>query len=176
MKAAHIILATSLCTSSRGFVSSPTTPSRRQPYNDAITLTPDRLFASSLEIDIANDNVSDDTNLTEISGDLSSQSLPVEMLEFPRHSNIGVNDVLIETEALLQNLHQDSKVVDPTTTKRSMSPMISSHDSIYANTYVDLGNVDTVGFDYDYTLVHYTEELLTLLYSMALNRDRKSVV
>jgi len=92
------------------------------------------------------------------------------MLEFPRHMLESVNDVLVETEALLQNLHQDSKMVDPTTTKRSMSPTVNSHDSIFANTYVDLGNVDTVGFDYDYTLVHYTEELLTLLYSMALNR------
>jgi len=96
--------------------------------------------------------------------------LPKEMLEFPRHSLPKVNDVLIETESLLQNLHQDSKMVDPTTTKRSMTPMSNAHDSIFANTYVDLGNVDTVGFDYDYTLVHYTEELLTLLYSMALNR------
>eukprot|EP00536_Pseudo-nitzschia_multiseries_P013319 jgi/Psemu1/211284/e_gw1.560.3.1 len=48
--------------------------------------------------------------------------------------------------------------------------MVSAHDSIFANTYVDFGNIDTVGFDYDYTLVHYTEELLTLLYSMALER------
>jgi HAD superfamily 5'-nucleotidase-like hydrolase len=35
---------------------------------------------------------------------------------------------------------------------------------------VDLGKVDTVGFDYDYTLVTYTEELLELIYDMALKR------
>jgi len=92
------------------------------------------------------------------------------MLSFPRHSGKRVNDVLLKTEALVKNLHQDSRTVDPKSAKRSMSPMISTHDSIYANTYVDFGNIDTVGFDYDYTLVHYTEELLTLLYSMALAR------
>mmetsp|Transcript_18091 Transcript_18091/g.41677 ORF Transcript_18091/g.41677 Transcript_18091/m.41677 type:complete len:648 (+) Transcript_18091:132-2075(+) len=124
------------------------------------------LSASALEIDISNENFYEDQNAT--SG--NSNDLPREMLEFPRHSLEIVNDVLVRTEALLQNLHRDSKKVDPTTTKRSMSPMVNSHDSIFANTYVDLGNVDTVGFDYDYTLVHYTEELLTLLYSMALHR------
>ncbi|KAL3807888.1 LOW QUALITY PROTEIN: hypothetical protein ACHAXA_009652 [Cyclostephanos tholiformis] len=43
-------------------------------------------------------------------------------------------------------------------------------DAIYANTYVDLGKVDAVGFDYDYTLVTYTNELLELIYDKALRR------
>ena len=42
------------------------------------------------------------------------------------------------------------------------------HERVFANSYVDLGKVDTVGFDYDYTLVTYTEELLELIYDMAL--------
>lgn len=46
----------------------------------------------------------------------------------------------------------------------------TANDVIYANTYVDFGKVDTVGFDYDYTLVTYTTELLELLYDMALQR------
>lgn len=170
MRATRLIVATSLCTSSRALVKFSATSSRRQPirqsYNDALTTPTDRLFASSLEIDVSNEDLFDDSD--DESESLSS--LPSEMLNFPRHPNNAVNHVLLETEALLQNLHQDSKAVDPKTTKHSMSPMTSSHDSIFANTYVDLGNVDTVGFDYDYTLVHYTEELLTLLYSMALTR------
>ncbi|KAL7579859.1 hypothetical protein ACA910_004871 [Epithemia clementina (nom. ined.)] len=44
------------------------------------------------------------------------------------------------------------------------------HEKVYANNYVDLGKVDTIGFDFDYTLVTYTEELLELIYDMALKR------
>ena len=43
-------------------------------------------------------------------------------------------------------------------------------EAVYANSYVDMGAVDTVGFDYDYTLVTYTETLLELIYDMALRR------
>ena len=43
-------------------------------------------------------------------------------------------------------------------------------ESVYANLYVDMGKVDTVGFDYDYTLVTYTETLLELIYDMSLRR------
>jgi hypothetical protein len=96
--------------------------------------------------------------------------LPLEMLIFPRHIHDGINEILSHTEQNLINMHHDSKVVDPTSTKRTMSPIINSNDSIFANTYVDLGNLDTVGFDYDHTLIHYTDELLTLLYEMALLR------
>ena len=35
---------------------------------------------------------------------------------------------------------------------------------------MDLGKVDAVGFDYNYTLVTYTKELLKLIYDMALTR------
>ena len=49
-------------------------------------------------------------------------------------------------------------------------PTNSANEVIYANTYVDFGKVDTIGFDYDYTLVTYTTELLELLYDMALTR------
>mmetsp|Transcript_17024 Transcript_17024/g.38866 ORF Transcript_17024/g.38866 Transcript_17024/m.38866 type:complete len:627 (+) Transcript_17024:89-1969(+) len=181
MKVSRLILPAFLCTTSTAFVrfSVPSTHYRRQrqqqqehqiadrSYHDAVTPM-GKIFASSLEVDISNENLFEDDNATPEEPTLAD--LPKEMLEFPRHSLDGVNDVLVQTEALLKNMHQDSKAVDPTTTKRSMSPMVNQNDSIFANTYVDLGNVDTVGFDYDYTLVHYTEELLTLLYSMALNR------
>ncbi|KAL7460989.1 hypothetical protein ACHAXS_001425, partial [Conticribra weissflogii] len=49
-------------------------------------------------------------------------------------------------------------------------PLEVEQESVYANSYVDLGKVDTVGFDYDYTLVTYTKELLELIYDMALKR------
>jgi len=50
------------------------------------------------------------------------------------------------------------------------APKSSRHDLIFANSYVDLGKVDTIGFDYDYTLMSYTVDLLDLLYEMALTR------
>ena len=182
MKVSHLIFTAVLVTSSRAFVSVrfTTAPSgsvassrhlpKREECKDASARkrrNDNRRFASALEVDILNEENLFGDNEEEPEG----QDLPAEMLEFPRHSLPGVNDVLIQTEALVKNLHQDSKMVDLSSTKRPMSPMnIEAHDSIFANTYVDMGNVDTVGFDYDYTLVHYTEELLTLLYSMALNR------
>lgn len=49
-------------------------------------------------------------------------------------------------------------------------PMEVEQESVYANSYVDLGKVDTVGFDFDYTLVTYTQQLLGLIYDMALRR------
>lgn len=39
-----------------------------------------------------------------------------------------------------------------------------------ANNYADLGKIDIVGFDYDYTLVTYKEELLSVIYQHALNK------
>jgi len=126
---------------------------------------PSSLNAADIFTDIYNES-----NKTEHSNGFSSM-LPSDMLSFPRHAHEGINEILIQTENLVENLHQDSKAIDPKSTRsRTMSPMANSHDSIFANTYVDLSRIDTVGFDYDYTLVHYTEELLTLLYEMALSR------
>ncbi|KAL7480746.1 hypothetical protein ACHAW6_006409 [Cyclotella cf. meneghiniana] len=48
--------------------------------------------------------------------------------------------------------------------------MEMDEESVYANSYVDLGKVDTVGFDFDYTLVTYTQQLLELIYDMSLRR------
>ncbi|GMI06136.1 hypothetical protein TrVE_jg2414 [Triparma verrucosa] len=43
----------------------------------------------------------------------------------------------------------------------------SSKPQVYANSYVDLGLVEVVGFDYDYTIVQYNNALLELIYEMA---------
>lgn len=135
------------------------------------------LRASSLEVDLANlsDEESDNsTKATAIpvvpSKTEDDDSLPLDMLTFPRHSSKDVNEILVETEHLIQNMHLHSKKIDPKTNRESSSQRDGSYDAIFANTYVDLGKVDTVGFDYDYTLVTYTEELLDLIYDMALKR------
>ncbi|KAG7383495.1 5'-nucleotidase domain-containing protein 3 [Phytophthora boehmeriae] len=40
-------------------------------------------------------------------------------------------------------------------------------DVVFANNHLKLSAIDVVGFDYDYTLCHYTEELQHLIYAMA---------
>ena len=125
------------------------------------------LKASSLDVGITNLS----GNSTELSG-LNDDSLPESMLVLPRHSSEEVNKILKETEHLIRNMHRHSKKIEPK--KKLKGPKAREdggpHDAIFANTYVDLGKVDTVGFDYDYTLVTYTDELLELIYDMALKR------
>ena len=127
------------------------------------TGTTEPIQASSLDLDILNE--SDDTPVEEL-----DDSLPEIMLALPNHSNEAVNEILVETESLIRSMHRHTKKVDKKNLSRSTKQTDSDHDAIYANTYVDLGRVDTVGFDYDYTLVTYTEELLELIYDMALKR------
>lgn len=90
----------------------------------------------------------------------------------PRHdSNEKVNKVLGKVQSLVNQFYKDSLEV------QSQMEVIDDivnidfeNEKVYANSYVDLAKVDTVGFDYDYTLVTYKNELLDLIYSMALKR------
>lgn len=115
-------------------------------------------------------------------------------------SNEIANEILIQTEAALRKMqekelflargeennavwsaarkgaiHGDSArgggsaVVDMDTEDEDIL-MEMDQESVYANSYVDLGKVDTVGFDFDYTLVTYTQQLLELIYDMSLRR------
>ena len=162
-------------------LSPPVIKNKNNYYHATTTTTTTTiLHAADLDVDIANLSNSSDTNgvvqennnnNNNVNINKQEVPLPSDMLELPRHSKKEVNDVLVETEELLRTMHKHSKHVDQKDVKRSMTPTSNSHyDKIFANTYVDLGKVDTVGFDYDYTLVHYTEELLELLYDMALTR------
>lgn len=159
---------------SRNAITSTTQKINNQCYNPRhCTTLPPLHQAADLDVDIA--NLSNDTSLETPQEVVNGKSsvpppLPVDMLKLPRHSDEGINKILVETEDLLQKMHEHSKAVDTKAVKRSMTPTSNAHDAIYSNTYVDLGKVDTVGFDYDYTLVHYTDELLELLYDMALTR------
>ncbi|CAH1245363.1 NT5DC3 [Branchiostoma lanceolatum] len=42
--------------------------------------------------------------------------------------------------------------------------------SVFANNELCMGDVEVYGFDYDYTLAHYTEELYPLIYNLAKER------
>lgn len=124
-------------------------------------------------MDVGIDNLPENTTDADIvASTTSDDSLPKEMLVLPRHSLPEVNEILVETEHLIRNMHKHSKKVEPRKKVKGAKDREDGgpHDSIFANTYVDLGKVDTVGFDYDYTLVTYTDELLELIYDMALKR------
>lgn len=43
------------------------------------------------------------------------------------------------------------------------------YSKIYSNHYLNLSDVNVIGFDLDYTLVNYTEELQHLIYTLARN-------
>lgn len=116
----------------------------------------------------------DDTAMTpyEDLQNIKASHVPMaedSMLQLPRHSHEGITEILEQTEEILTALHEHSKTVDEF--KDTPDGEATTQDeSIYANAYVDLSKVDVVGFDYDYTLVTYTEELLELIYDMALKR------
>uniref|UniRef100_A0A7S3V633 5'-nucleotidase n=1 Tax=Chaetoceros debilis TaxID=122233 RepID=A0A7S3V633_9STRA len=118
--------------------------------------------------------------------DTEAQMQMAKFSTLPRHESsdeVEVNQVLIKMEKAIQDLymasanssssckhtHEDWKV------DNSYS-LGSDSEKVFANTYVDLGKVDTVGFDYDYTLVTYTDELLDLIYDMALKRLVKDFI
>lgn len=80
-------------------------------------------------------------------------------LKLPRHgSNEKLNEQLKKTEEEIQKIHS-------TAYEKEDYP----EGKVFCNSYVDLSRVDTIGFDYDYTLVTYTNKLLELIYSTAVN-------
>lgn len=106
------------------------------------------------------------------------------MTSLPRHpSNEEANKILLQSEEVLQSLRdislslqgyedtdEDVELFDEVEQLKLDDAVKLEKESVYANSYVDLGKVDTIGFDYDYTLVTYTTELLQLIYQMALKR------
>ena len=95
-------------------------------------------------------------------------------LSLPRHSyEEDVNKVLEMSESFLSDIYSVSameaaEVIMPDCQKDA--PQACASEQVFANSYVDLGRVDTVGFDYDYTLVTYTDELLEMIYDMSKER------
>lgn len=98
-------------------------------------------------------------------GNFSSDAL----MTLPRHSNLRVTEILIKTEQLLHNFHKAAEKLKLDEVKADKESG-EREESIFANNYVDLGKIDTIGFDYDYTLVTYTDDLLELIYEKALAR------
>ena len=100
----------------------------------------------------------------------------LELVNLPRHpSNEAANTILIATEKAIRSMQKceldaDKLLNTEQPTEEEEIPISAEKESVYANSYVDLSKVSTLGFDYDYTLVTYTQELLSLIYDMALRR------
>ena len=94
------------------------------------------------------------------------------LINLPSHTHDGVEVVLRFTERALRGLHHHSLQQEETAPSTMGESELTGggHETIFANSYTDLGKIDIVGFDYDYTLLTYKEELLDLIYSMSLKR------
>lgn len=144
------------------------TPSPNDPRNDIVaSVDPDVVHAIENEEPDELDDTEECLLGTEQSG---KYCIPLKLVSLPRHSHVVVNKILMETERTLCEMHVNRDEVDLQQNILEAKEQGRSHERIYANNYVDLGNIDTIGFDYDYTLVTYTEELLALIYKKALER------
>mmetsp|Transcript_8732 Transcript_8732/g.14174 ORF Transcript_8732/g.14174 Transcript_8732/m.14174 type:complete len:573 (+) Transcript_8732:383-2101(+) len=106
---------------------------------------------------------------------------PGELLvppRLPKHpTNDKVNRILERCQEAITAVYA-KKVEPPLKPPSSRGKFQSSEDGkergleskIFSNANVDLGKIDVVGFDYDYTLVSYGEELQSTIYDMAKTR------
>jgi len=101
--------------------------------------------------------------------------LPASLIKLRRHgSNHRVNRLLDRVETVIHNI-QSGKITPELRAPSSrglletQGRIVGNEDKVYANSYVNLGDMEVIGFDYDYTLVSYTPELLYLIYDMARN-------
>ena len=99
--------------------------------------------------------------------DINNQCDYSEMTILPRHpTNELANEILVQTEEALRNMQERELYLakgeeNNAIWSKSLGlkyrgdeiPVEVDRESVYANSYVDLGKVDTVGFDFDHTLV-----------------------
>ncbi|KAF0701400.1 Aste57867_8102 [Aphanomyces stellatus] len=81
-------------------------------------------------------------------------------LIFSRHI-AALADANPMVRALVEEFEKQKEAYQP---NLYMKPLTRN---IFANNQLRLNNVEVIGFDYDYTLCHYSEELQRLIYNMA---------
>mmetsp|Transcript_34523 Transcript_34523/g.50815 ORF Transcript_34523/g.50815 Transcript_34523/m.50815 type:complete len:624 (+) Transcript_34523:146-2017(+) len=146
-----------------------TTPSSKA------TISNRNIISSSSSLYVAGSEI-DETS--ELPSDNDDNELPLtylELVNLPRHpTNEAANTILTATEKAIRSMQKcelyNDKVSANIEQPEEEIPLLMETESVYANSYVDLSKVSTIGFDYDYTLVTYTQELLGLIYDMALRR------
>lgn len=77
--------------------------------------------------------------------------------------NSGTNYLYSQSVRNVLNNYNNRFATDPVNLVDSMQPK----SRIFANNYLNLGDVKVVGYDLDFTLVTYTIELQTLIYNLA---------
>jgi HAD superfamily 5'-nucleotidase-like hydrolase len=128
---------------------------------------------------VSRNEITDSLDINPTNGEKSVAYDYSEMTILPRHpTNEVANEILVQTEGALKKMQERELFLASgedvggslSVLEEEEIPMEIEQESVYANSYVDLGKVDTVGFDFDYTLVTYTQQLLELIYDMALRR------
>jgi len=140
-----------------------------------VTISNRNIISSSSSLYVAGSEI-DETS--ELPSDNNDNELPLtylELVNLPRHpTNEAANTILTATEKAIRSMQKcelyNDKVSANIEQPKEEIPLLMETESVYANSYVDLSKVSTIGFDYDYTLVTYTQELLGLIYDMALRR------
>uniref|UniRef100_A0A7S2L6K9 5'-nucleotidase n=1 Tax=Skeletonema marinoi TaxID=267567 RepID=A0A7S2L6K9_9STRA len=138
------------------------------------TISSRNIISSSSSLYVAGSEI-DETS--ELPSDNNDNELPLtylELVNLPRHpANEAANTILTATEKAIRSMQKCELYNDKVSANIEQpeeETLLMETESVYANSYVDLSKVSTIGFDYDYTLVTYTQELLGLIYDMALRR------
>mmetsp|Transcript_20550 Transcript_20550/g.30840 ORF Transcript_20550/g.30840 Transcript_20550/m.30840 type:complete len:625 (+) Transcript_20550:168-2042(+) len=143
--------------------------------NSQATISSRNIISSSSSLYVAGSEIDE---ISELPSDNNDNELPLtylELVNLPRHpTNEAANTILTATEKAIRSMQKcelyNDKVSANIEQPEEEIPLLMETESVYANSYVDLSKVSTIGFDYDYTLVTYTQELLGLIYDMALRR------
>lgn len=64
----------------------------------------------------------------------------------------------------------NTSAMDQNNSKTNVCKKFIQKEKVFSNSYVDFSKIELIGFDFDYTLVTYTNDLLSTIYDMALER------
>jgi hypothetical protein len=124
---------------------------------------PKLLFRSS------HDNTYSYSGKTDSNATTKIRCLP--NLSLPRHpTNEEANQVLVRAEKMLSNVKLNTSAMDQNNNKNNVCKKFIQREKVFSNSYVDFSKIEMIGFDFDYTLVTYTNDLLSTIYDMALER------
>lgn len=80
-------------------------------------------------------------------------------------------NALLRDAASWASVVRPASVIDGTQWARGVKEApLGVLDRVYANSTVDMGEIDVIGFDYDHTMVNYRKQLNARIYSLALQR------
>ena len=78
-------------------------------------------------------------------------------------------NALLRDAASWASVVRPASVIDGTQWARGVKEApLGVLDRVYANSTVDMGEIDVIGFDYDHTMVNYRKQLNARIYSLAL--------